>query len=90
MDKSMYKALAALYKEYKLKVNALREEVNKRMCEIVPEVKVRDFINYCSRVQLFVDKPSDGAEFFGVLYGIETYHIKVDDVLFVETIEKND
>lgn len=86
----MYKELAALYKEYELKVNALREEINKRLREIDPEGKVCDFISPNRWVQLYVDKPSEGAVYtFTSDTGTKFYDSRVDGVMFVEMIEND-
>lgn len=86
----MYKELAALYKEYELKVNALREEINKRLREIDPEKKVCDFISPNRWVQLYVDKPSEGAVYtFTSDTGTKFYDSWVDGVMFVEMIEND-
>lgn len=86
----MYKELAALYKEYELKVNELREEINKRVREIDPERKVCDFISLNRWVQLYVDKPSEGAVYtFTSDTGTKFYDSWVDGVMFVEMIEND-
>ncbi len=84
----MYKELAALYKEYESKVNALREEINKRVREIDPERKVCDFIVLNSWVQLYVDEPIEGAEYtFTSDTGTKFYDSWFDGVMFVEMIK---
>lgn len=86
----MYKELAALYKEYETKVNALREEINKRLREIDPERKVCDLISPMHWVQLYADKPSEGAEYsFTSDTGTKFYDSWVDGVMFVEMIEND-
>lgn len=85
----MYKELAALYKEYELKVNELREEINKRVREIDPERKVCDFISLNRWVQLYTDKPSEGAvhSHTSDITGTKFYDSWVDGVMFVEMVE---
>lgn len=91
MDKSMYKALAALYKEYEPRVQAISDEIDKRLAEIAPKGSVCSFINVNPWVQLYADKPSEGAVFsFEGDDETKYYDIMVDGVLFVEMIAKND
>jgi hypothetical protein len=90
MDKSMYKALAALYKEYEGRVQAISDEIDKRVREIDPEGKVCDFISPMHWVQLYADKPSEGAKFTHESdTGTKFYDSWFDGVMFVEMIEND-
>ena len=92
MDKSMYKALAALYKEYEPLVRALSDEIKERLAEMGLRDRVIPFISFGDWVQLYTDKPSEGAEFSfeGDDDGTKFYETSVDGVRFVEMIEKDD
>jgi hypothetical protein len=86
----MYKELAALYKEFEAEVEALAERINARVREIDPERKVCDFISPSRWVQLYADKPSEGAKYsFTSDTGTKFYDSWVDGVQFVEMIEND-
>lgn len=86
----MYKELAAVYKEFRPEVEALAKRINARVREVDPEGKVCDIFNYCPWVQLYVDKPSEGAEFNFEGDDTKYYETTYDGVRFVEMVEAND
>lgn len=91
MDKSMYSALAALYKEYEPRARALSDEIKERLAEIGLMDRICPFISVSDWVQLYTDKPSEGAEFtFEGDDGTKFYETAYDGVRFVEMVEKND
>lgn len=93
MDKSLYRALAALYKEYEPRVRALSDEIKERLAEMGLRDRVIPFISFSDWVQLYVDKPSEGAKFTfedDEDDGTKFYETAYDGVRFVEMVEKND
>lgn len=84
----MYKELATIYKEFEAEAEALAKRIKARVREVDPEGKVCDFINYCPWVQLYVNEPSEGAEFsFEGDDGTKYYDTTYDGVRFVEMVE---
>lgn len=86
----MYKELAAVYKEFEAEAEALAKRIRARVREVDPEGKVCDLITLNPWVQLYTDKPSEGAEFsFEGDDGTKYYDTTYDGVMFVEMIEND-
>lgn len=84
----MYKELATIYKEFEAEAEALAKRIKARVREVDPEGKVCDIILFNPWVQLYVNEPSEGAEFsFEGDDGTKYYDTTYDGVRFVEMVE---
>ena len=87
-----YPELAKLYKEYKCKADALYDEFQAKVDDIISEtddkIYVSNMFNHSDYIQVYPDKPSDGAIYSFSNDSSEYYVAMYDGVEISECVRK--